>query len=144
MTMPFTVKQALSSFLRPLALAVPVLACAALSGCDPVDAPQPEDGEAWIVAQLEAVADLTAQEQAQHFAAVAEDLDIARSHQRPSAPTLDLAGSEDLPESALMSSCEWMTGCVWWEAQYGCIAAEQCYVCTNGEWGCVIISGNGY
>ncbi len=131
------VKQALSSSLRPLAL---VLACAAvLPGCDEVDAPRPESGAAWIVAQLEAVQDLTPQDQAQHFAAVADDLAVAQAHSEPqtSAPTLALASADETPPSELAPlECFRDEGCVEWNSQSGCTWYMVCYGCTNGDYDC--------
>ena len=146
MTIRTAAKQALSSLLRPLALAVPVFACVALSGCDDPAAPLPESGDAWIVAQLEQVRDLPAQEQAEHFEALADDLAVAQAHAepRPSAPTLDLAGTDEIPTSELQQACDIMTGCIDWSAQHGCILAQQCYICSASDWSCIIISGHGY
>jgi hypothetical protein len=134
MTMRPIVKNPLSSLLRPLAL---VLACAAgLPGCDEVDGPRPESGEAWIVAQLAAVQDLTPQDQAQHFAAVADDLAVAQAHSEPqtSAP-LDRADATHESELAPLE-CFRDEGCVEWNSQNGCTWFMVCYGCTNGDWDC--------
>ncbi|WAS95773.1 hypothetical protein [Nannocystis punicea] len=137
-----TAKQSLSALLRPLALAVPVLACAAaLPGCDDGVASRPADSEAWLIEQIEAVRDLTPEEQVQHVSAIADDFAVARSHLlRPGAPQLDLAGSDETPDSELLPAptCEWDDGCIQWDISNGCVFQQLCYACSDGEWGCVI------
>lgn len=138
MTIRLAVKHALSSTLRPLALFA-VVAVPACDAPDAVDAPEPQSGEAWIAAQLEAVKGLTPQEQAEHFAGVADDFAVAKAHSKSlaSAPTLDLASAHADPESEQQSECFIDEGCVDWSAEAGCTWYMVCYGCTNGDWGCV-------